>query len=59
MLMVFVFGVKSFQQGSQDVPRYLLVLVYQRLDCMLHLKSKKKHSAILRANDRCFVEQLT
>ncbi|KAA8587586.1 hypothetical protein FQN60_016448 [Etheostoma spectabile] len=38
-LVVFVFGVKSLQQGSQDVPRDLLVLVYQRLNCLLHLQS--------------------
>lgn len=41
MLMVFLFGVQSLQQGSQDVAWDLLVLVYQRLDCLLHLWSKK------------------
>lgn len=40
-LLVFVFGVKSLQQGSHDVPWDLLVLVYERLDCLLHLYSKK------------------
>lgn len=42
MLIVFWFGVKSLQQGSQDVAWDLLVLVYQRLDCLLHLQSKKR-----------------
>lgn len=41
LLMTFVSGVESFQQGSHDVPWDLLVLVYQRLDSLLHLPSKK------------------
>lgn len=44
-LLVCVFGGKSLQQGSHDVPWDLLVFVYQRLDCLLHLHSKKMELA--------------
>lgn len=53
LLMVFLFGVKSLQQGSQDAPWDLLVLVYQRLDCLLHLQNK------IVVSSHCFVGQLT
>lgn len=39
MLMIFDSGVESFQQSSHDGPWDLLVLVYQRLDCLLHLRN--------------------
>lgn len=53
MLTVFVFGVKSLQQSSQYVPWDLLVLVYQWLDRLLHLQSKKTLSAAQYLNDWC------
>lgn len=40
VLVGFVFGVESLQQGSQDAPWDSLMCVYQRLDCLLHLQSK-------------------
>lgn len=40
LLTLFVFGVESFQQGSQDVSRDLLVLVYQITHRLLHLHTQ-------------------
>lgn len=50
MLVGFVFGVESLQQGSQDAPWDLLMCVYQRLDCLLHLQSKNTNIDCLKIN---------
>lgn len=50
MLVGFVFGVESLQQGSQDAPWDLLMCVYQRLDCLLHLQSKNANIDCLKIN---------
>lgn len=48
--MTLVSGVESFHQGSHDVSWDLLVLLDQRLDCLLDLRGKntsgqEQHSA--------------
>lgn len=39
-LLEFMFSVESLKKSSKNVPRDLLVFVYQRLDCLLNLQNK-------------------